>query len=170
MFTTLKFPTQTLTFQVLRAHHLSKGLRAPCTQNKRWRIELLYRYKRAKTNRITVLNIGKLYLYFAYFKLYVYFQWSSPFHLKNYARATPEKSLIDKIWNKQIMRVILQLFLVIFQIILFEYIHWSKWCHSVEVNDVIILKVQMLIYLRCAKWAWKKNSSGIRHHSQVTLA
>ena len=29
-----------------------------------WRIELLYRYKRAKSSRITVLNIRKLYLYF----------------------------------------------------------------------------------------------------------
>ena len=41
----------------------------PCsTQSKLWRIELLYRYKRAKTRRITVLNIRKLYLYFVYFK------------------------------------------------------------------------------------------------------
>ena len=34
------------------------------TQSKQWRIELLYRYKQAKTSRITVLNIRKLYLYF----------------------------------------------------------------------------------------------------------
>ena len=45
------------------------GLMAGSTQSKRWRIELLYRYKRAKTSRITVLNIWKLYHYFAYFKL-----------------------------------------------------------------------------------------------------
>ena len=44
------------------------GLLARSTQNKQWRIELLYRYKRAITSRITVLNIRKLYLYFVYFK------------------------------------------------------------------------------------------------------
>ena len=46
------------------------------TQGKQWRIELLYRYKLAKTSRLTVLNIRKLYLNFAYFKLHVYFDWS----------------------------------------------------------------------------------------------
>ena len=46
---------------------------AGSTQSKQWRIEWLYRYKQAKTSRITVLNIQKLYLYFVYFKLYVYF-------------------------------------------------------------------------------------------------
>ena len=61
----------------LRAHNFSKGL-AGSTQSKQWRIELLYRYKRAKTSRITVLNIRKLYLYFVYFKLYAYFRWSPP--------------------------------------------------------------------------------------------
>ena len=45
---------------------------APLKLNKQLRIELLYRYKRATTSRITVLNIRKLYLYFVYFKLYVY--------------------------------------------------------------------------------------------------
>ena len=39
------------------------GLRAGSTQSKQWRIELIYRYKRAKTSRITVLNIKQLYLY-----------------------------------------------------------------------------------------------------------
>ena len=38
-------------------------LLASSTQSKEWRIELLYRYKRAMTSRITVLNIRKLYLY-----------------------------------------------------------------------------------------------------------
>ena len=46
------------------------------TQSKQWRIELFYWGKGAKTSRITVLNIRKLYLYFVYFKLYVYFEWS----------------------------------------------------------------------------------------------
>ena len=41
---------------------------AGSTQNKQWRIELLYRSKRTKTSGITVLNIRKLYLYFFYFK------------------------------------------------------------------------------------------------------
>ena len=44
------------------------GLLAGSTQSKQYRIELLYRYKRAKTSRITVLNIRKLYVYFVYFK------------------------------------------------------------------------------------------------------
>ena len=70
-------------------------------------IELLYRYKRAKTSRITALNIQKLYLYFVYFKLYlflvyfklylyfvyfklyVYFGWSPPVVLKNDVHAKP---------------------------------------------------------------------------------
>ena len=43
------------------------------TESKQWRIELLYQYKRAKTRRITVVNIQKPYLYFIYFKLLVYF-------------------------------------------------------------------------------------------------
>ena len=51
-------------------HNFPSGL-AGSTQSKQWWIELLYRYKRAKTSRITVLNIWKLYLYFVYFKLYV---------------------------------------------------------------------------------------------------
>ena len=38
------------------------------TQSKQWRIKLLYRYKRAKTSRITVLNIRTLNMYFVYFK------------------------------------------------------------------------------------------------------
>ena len=39
-----------------------------------------------------MLNIRKLYIYFVYFKLYVYFEWSPPQSLwKNYARATPGK-------------------------------------------------------------------------------
>ena len=45
------------------------GLLAGFTQSKQWRIKFFYRYKRAKTSRITVLNIRKLYLYFVYFKL-----------------------------------------------------------------------------------------------------
>ena len=32
---------------------------------------------------MTVLNIWKLYLYFVYFKLYLYFEWSPPVPLKN---------------------------------------------------------------------------------------
>ena len=35
---------------------------AGSTQSKRWRIESLYRYKRAKTSRMTVLNIRLLTL------------------------------------------------------------------------------------------------------------
>ena len=62
---------------MLRAHNFSTGLagwrRAPL-KRKQWRIELLYQYKRAKTSRITVLNIRKLYLYFAYFKLYCLYE------------------------------------------------------------------------------------------------
>ena len=60
---------------MMRAH-VFKEIRGLHSQSKQWRIELLYRYKRAKTNRITVLNIRKLYLYFVYIKLYVYFEWS----------------------------------------------------------------------------------------------
>ena len=44
------------------------GLWADSTRSKQWRIELLCRYKQAKTSGITVLNIRKLYLYFVYFK------------------------------------------------------------------------------------------------------
>ena len=43
---------------------LTGGLFAGSTQSKQCRIELLYRYKRAKTNKITVLNFRKIYLYF----------------------------------------------------------------------------------------------------------
>ena len=43
---------------------------------KQWQIDLPYRYKRAKTSRIKVLNILKLHFYFLLFKLYVYFEWS----------------------------------------------------------------------------------------------
>ena len=64
------------------------------TQSKRWRIELLYRYKKAKTSGITMLNIRKLYLYFVYFKPYVYFEWSPRVFLKNDARATLGKPSI----------------------------------------------------------------------------
>ena len=47
---------------------------AGSNQNKQWWIEFLYRYKRAETSRMKVLNIRKLYLYFVYYKLYAYFQ------------------------------------------------------------------------------------------------
>ena len=78
---------------MLRAHHQGTGeLLAGSTQSKQRRIELLYQYKRAKISRITVLNIQKLYLYFVYPKLYVYFEWSPQEPLKNDARATPGKS------------------------------------------------------------------------------
>ena len=50
------------------------GLSAGSTQSRQWRIELLCRYRRAKTSRITTLSIRKLYLYFVYFKQYVYFK------------------------------------------------------------------------------------------------
>ena len=43
----------------------------------------------------TVLNIRKLYLYFVYFKLHVYFEWSPPVALKNDARTITGKSLSD---------------------------------------------------------------------------
>ena len=69
------------------------GLLAGFTQSKQWRIKFFYRYKRAKTSRITVLNIRKLYLYFVYFKLYVYFEWS-PQSLWKMMRAKPGKSPI----------------------------------------------------------------------------
>ena len=63
--------------------------------------ELLYRYKRAKTSRITVLNMRKLYLYFVYFMLLyvVYFEWNPlKDFFKNNARATSGKSSIDLIF------------------------------------------------------------------------
>ena len=47
---------------MLRAHHFSKGL-VGSTQSKQCWIELLYRHKKAKIGRITMLNIQKLYLY-----------------------------------------------------------------------------------------------------------
>ena len=70
---------------------LTGGLFAGSTKSKQWRIELLYWNKRAKTNKITVLNIY-IYIYihththththihtivaivslFVYFKLYLY--------------------------------------------------------------------------------------------------
>ena len=49
------------TFQILRTHRFLKEL-GGSTQSKQWRMKLL---KRAETSRITVLNIRKLYLYFA---------------------------------------------------------------------------------------------------------
>ena len=66
------------------------------TRCKQWRIEteLLYWYKRVKTGRVTVLNIRKLYLYFFYFELYVYFAWSPTVPLKHCARTTPGNSPI----------------------------------------------------------------------------
>ena len=74
----------------MRAHHFQSQWRlmAGSTQSKQWQIELFCRYKRAKTSRITVLNIQKLYLYFVYFKLYVYFEWSPTVSLKHDARTT----------------------------------------------------------------------------------
>ena len=39
--------------------------------NNAYRIELLYRQKRDKTSRLTMLNIRKLYVRFVYFKLHV---------------------------------------------------------------------------------------------------
>ena len=62
----MSFVSTTLDFTFTQNHEF------PCSQSKQWRIQLLYRYKRAKTSRITVLNIRKLYLYFVYFKPYVY--------------------------------------------------------------------------------------------------
>ena len=49
-------------------HHISlpkppKSVNA-ALQSRQWWIELFYRFKRAKTSRISVLNIRKLYLYF----------------------------------------------------------------------------------------------------------
>ena len=54
---------------------------------------MLYWYKQVKASRIAVLNIRKQYLYFVYFKLYVYFEWSPTISLKNYARAYTESFL-----------------------------------------------------------------------------
>ena len=48
------------------------GLMAGSSQSKQWRIELLYQYKQAKTMQHN--NSVKLYLYFSYFQLYVYFE------------------------------------------------------------------------------------------------
>ena len=45
---------------------------AGSSQSKQWRIELLYQYKQAKTMQHN--NSVKLYLYFSYFQLYVYFE------------------------------------------------------------------------------------------------
>ena len=42
---------------MLQTHRFEKKL-ACSTQSKQFQIELLYRYKKAKTSRITVLNIG----------------------------------------------------------------------------------------------------------------
>ena len=58
---TMSFVRTTLDFTFTQNHEF------PCSQGKQWRIQLLYRYKRAKTSWITVLNIRKLYLYFVYF-------------------------------------------------------------------------------------------------------
>ena len=66
-----------------------RNCRAPLKVNNDGYIELLYRYKQAKTSRITVLNIRKLYLYFVYFKLYVYFECSPAVPLKSDMCATP---------------------------------------------------------------------------------
>ena len=49
---------------MLHAHHFSKKL-AGSTQSKQLRIDLLYRYKRAKTGKITMLNIRYIQ-YFIY--------------------------------------------------------------------------------------------------------
>ena len=73
-----------LTFEICDAHHSSNKLPGS-SQSKQLRIKLLYRYKQAKTSKITVLNIRKLYLYFVYFKLYAnYFEWSLPVSLKEW--------------------------------------------------------------------------------------
>ena len=61
------------------------GLLAGSGQSKQRRVELLYRHKRAKTSRMTLLNI-------LYFKRCVYFVWSPSVSLKNDARATSESS------------------------------------------------------------------------------
>ena len=74
---------------------------AGSTQSKQWRIELLYRHKRETTNRIIVLNIQKLYLYFVYFKLHVYFEWSPPARpLKKMMRAQHLESRLLQIFSK----------------------------------------------------------------------
>ena len=91
------FAIDMITVVVLRALHFSKELLVS-TQSKQWRTELLYRYKQAKTSRITVLNIQKLYVYFklyayfVYFKLYLYFG-----HFKLYvlnSNTNPYKNVI----------------------------------------------------------------------------
>ena len=74
--------------------HFSKQL-AGFTQSKQWRIELLYRYERAKTSTITVLNVRKLYHYFVYFKLYVTLSGAGPVSLENNKLATPGKLSIQ---------------------------------------------------------------------------
>ena len=81
------------TFQVLRAHHFSKGLasswRAPLKVNNGEQ-SCSIGIQARKASRITVLNIRKLYLSFSfYFNLYVYFEWSHwnpPVSLKNDVR------------------------------------------------------------------------------------
>ena len=52
--------------------------------------KLLYRYKRAKNSRITVLNIRKLYLHFVYFKLSVYMMRAQ--HLESHVTAAMFKA------------------------------------------------------------------------------
>ena len=61
------------------------GLPLVPTVRKQWRTELVYRYKRTKTSRITVLNIRKLSLFRLFYP---------PVPLKNNARAVLGKSPI----------------------------------------------------------------------------
>ena len=80
-------------FQVLHVHRFSNGL-SSSTESKQWRIELLYRYKRVKTRRVTVLNVPKLYFTLLTLKLNCMFTLSGACQSQNpnYVCTTPGKS------------------------------------------------------------------------------
>ena len=66
------------------------GLMAGSTQSKQWRIELLYRYKRAKTSKITVLNIRKSLSLLCLLQTVCHFERSSSISLNKVARTKRE--------------------------------------------------------------------------------
>lgn len=103
----VSFTLDQATFHILRTRHFSKKLSgswpsAP-VKKKQQRIELLHRYKQAKTqlaktSRITVLNIRELCLYF---------EWSPPVCLNNDARITWKvETLQIKSWSWVILDII----------------------------------------------------------------
>ena len=73
------------------------GLLAGSTQSKQWRIELLYRYKRAKTSRITLLNIRKLYFYLFTLNCMFTLSWARQFLRKMMQAQHFENRLLDNV-------------------------------------------------------------------------